>query len=161
VEHRHGGQPAGKILTLRALEARGEDEDPVAFAAEHVQLARLTGESYMTAWRLAYELAPNDPRFLELTEDEILEDLLVRRFHFDHMHRLLHPKEAAVEEMARTPARSAAKLDKVRAALLADPAVQRGLQKLGLGDRTERPPAPVARVTLRTTTALAKGRTAP
>lgn len=61
--------------------------------------AQREGESWETIWRMAYALPPNDPRYLDLPEEEMYRDLLVRMYHQEHIHRLLHPGEAAQQEI--------------------------------------------------------------
>lgn len=126
----HGGGTRGKIVALRALEAqhggRHRDEAP------EVTRAREEGENLLTAWRLTYDLAPTDPRWLEATEEEILHDLLVRRFHHEHFRRLLNPEEAFVEDAARDP-EMPARMEAIKRRVMQDPGTVRALQKLGIG----------------------------
>lgn len=160
-----GEDPRGKIAALRALHARGGSTIPgdiEAFAHPLVTAARETGESLITAWRLAYELPPTDPRFLAMTEDEIIHDLLVRRFHDEHIQRVLNPAEAEIAAMAANPAKAGAALAKVKKAALESTALQRALQAIGVGAKA----APKAtgdrsKVTVRTSPARKKDRTAP
>lgn len=80
--------------TVEDLEERARARrDPYVLAAQR------EGESWETIWRMAYSLPPNDPRYLDMPEDEMLRDLLVRMFHQEHLHRMLNPAEAGQEEL--------------------------------------------------------------
>lgn len=87
---------------------------------------RAEGEGIHTLWRSIYALPPNDPRALDISEEEVVEDLLVRRFHNEHMRRLLDPKFAVEEEAATPEAASAA--DALAAAIAADPRIRGGIK---------------------------------
>ncbi len=95
--------------------------------------AREEGESLLTAWRLSYELPPTDPRWTEATEEMILRDLLVKRYHDEHIRRLTNPEAAAVEALAADPVGSAEKLERVKKATMEDAGTLRALHRLGLG----------------------------
>lgn len=112
--------------------------------------AREEGESLLTAWRLDYKLAPTDPRWTEATEEAILHDLLVKRYHDEHFHRIMHPEEAAIEEMAANPVESGKALERVKKETLANPGVQRALQSLGVGAKQVQKPPGEHRLTIRT-----------
>lgn len=77
----------------------------------------------------------------------MLHDLLVRRYHDEHMHRLLHPAEDAVERLAANPEAAREELDKVKRETMGNAGVQRALQRLGIGAKQE-PPRPPSELKL-------------
>lgn len=118
--------------------------------------AREQGEDIFTAWRLAYQLPPNDPRFLDITEDEIVTDLLVRRHHFDTLHRIHNPREADMEEARNNPA-ALEMLRKLTAAVASDPGLVRAWRATGVLP----PEAPARRPVTVNATAKPRKKTAP
>ncbi len=50
-----------------------------------------------------YRLPPNDPRFLDLTEEDMLRDLFVIRYH-QHFARLANDPHYAAEQASLDPA---------------------------------------------------------
>lgn len=54
---------------------------------DHPRLHELWREaaSVRTVWRLRYNLPPNDPRALEITDAEVVDDLLLRLYHDLHV----------------------------------------------------------------------------
>lgn len=68
---------------------------------------------------MTYLLPPNDPRYLDATDEEILHDLLVQRFRDEALARAWDPKRAALEDALRDPG-MADKLREERRAALAD-----------------------------------------
>ena len=96
-----------------------------------------------------------------MTEDEILTDLLVRRFHDEHLHRLLNPGEAEIEDLAADPDESGRMLERAKNRSLKDPSFVRALQALGVGAKTiKAPPAGERRLSVRTSP-MKKERVAP
>ena len=73
-----GSDSRGKRAALRVLNG-----EPGGQTAGHptVTDAEIEADSIWTLWRLAYGMPPNDPRFQDITEEEVLTDLLVRHFH--------------------------------------------------------------------------------
>lgn len=122
---------AGKIAALRALNAaEGSPED--VEARQHPVAEAAMGEAvlHLTGWRLYYQLPPTDPRWLDATEAEILHDLLVLRYHAEHVRRMADPAADAVERTARDPEK-AEELVTSGAAFLADPGTLRALRAIG------------------------------
>lgn len=93
--------------------------DPYVLAAQH------EGESWETLWRMAYALPPNDPRYLDMPEEDMYHDLLVRLFHHEHMHRMTSPGEAAQEAIQASRA-AQEELEALRKRVVAH--VQAGIQ---------------------------------
>lgn len=58
---------------------------------------------YRTVWRLQYNLAPNDPKVLAVTEDEMLHDLMVLVYYGHERRRQLDPKGATLEDLRAAP----------------------------------------------------------
>lgn len=67
------------------MRPQGDDPCPVMQPDEgdHPHLHELwrAAASPRTVWRLRYNLPPNDPRFLDMTDAEIVDDLLLRMYH--------------------------------------------------------------------------------
>jgi hypothetical protein len=69
-----------------------------------------------TVYRMRYEMPPNDERFLAITEEEVLRDLLVIKYNREKVDDLLHPSSAEHGDPE-----AAARYERERVALLSDP----------------------------------------
>lgn len=65
---------------------------------DHSRLHELWREaaSVRTVWRLRYNLPPNDPRVLEITDAEVVDDLLLRLYHDLHVQIAHEPSLGVV-----------------------------------------------------------------
>lgn len=89
--------------------------------------AQDSARSAETVFRLRYELAPTDPRFLEATEEEIYRDLLTLHFLGEDMRSALDPEREDIERIARDP-RAAAALLRRKSEALRDATLAAGLR---------------------------------
>lgn len=87
-----------------------------------------------------YQMPPNDPRFLAITDEEIAHDLLVIRMRRRMTHLALHPSEADADD----PETAAKDAEERTIAFLADPKVDKGIQALLARGRTAPAPEPGA-----------------
>lgn len=78
--------------------------------------------SLRTAWRLHYNLPPTDPRYLNATEDEILEDAVLLAFRKRIDLETTHPAAVVAADAARDAAAVAESMNRVRDRLLDHPA---------------------------------------
>lgn len=143
---------AGKIAALRALNAaEGSPED--AEARQHPIAEAAMGEAvlHLTGWRLYYQLPPTDPRWLDATEEEILRDLLVLRYHAEHVRRMADPAGDAVAQTASDPEKAEQFVASGRA-FLHDPGTLRALRAIGtLPPEAPATPAPPRAIRVRRT----------
>lgn len=109
-----------------------------------------TAHSLGATWRLRYNVPPNDPRFLDLEEEELLDDLLVLHFLDAEVRRAVSPGRAAAADLAGDE-EDQQRLQASGAAFLGRADVQRALQRLHRGGTTsgDRPEAAAAPATIR------------
>jgi len=112
----------GKREALRLLSRR------VGADSSHPWARRAKAEGaganvWRLTWRLRYNLAPTDPRYLDATDELILTDLMALGYYRDY----LDPARAEIERLQVDPARRAA-LEERHRDLLADPRTQRALE---------------------------------
>jgi len=81
-------------------------------------------------------MPPNDPRYLEATDSEILEDMLVSAYQNRRVALQACPTAVLAEDSARDPAVGDAML-KRKERFMSDPGVQRALHRLLQGGRTD------------------------
>ena len=91
------GLRTGKNAVLRVLTAQLGGPGPKPHSA--VQAAFDASRDWFTQWRLRYNLPPNDPRYLEITEAEVLQDMLTIHFHRKWMTRELDGISEALEDL--------------------------------------------------------------
>ena len=80
-------------------------------------------------WRHVYNIPPNDPRFLSMTEEGMLEDLLIRMHHSAEMRRAMNPGKADVDTIAADPELQRSMVES-GTAYTRKPSVRRGIAKM-------------------------------
>ena len=98
--------------------------------------ARAAARDLWTQWRLLYDLAPTDPRALDVTEEGVVLDLLTRWLVAEANRP---PEERDVERLARDK-RAQADLVARSRAFLAQPGTREALRRLLPGDKTVEQP---------------------
>jgi hypothetical protein len=76
--------------------------------------------TFETAYRLRYQLAPTDPRFLEATEEDMIRDALLMHFAHHQAEEERDPDRYRVQELMNEP-EFAAMLTERRRNLTEDP----------------------------------------
>jgi hypothetical protein len=107
------GQHGKKNLALLALRD-GLPQDLTPYRSPLLWLAQEEAERIPAQWRVIYDMPPTDPRYLEATEEDMVLDLLVRKF----IQRKNDPREEH-EDAAKDP-KVLAVLKERKAAFLAD-----------------------------------------
>lgn len=127
----------GKIVALRALNGPRREVTPADPPA--VRRAWEDSTSAMTMWRLFYRMPPNDPRVQDVTEEEVLHDLLV--LEFVKWRELPSTRRMMMDPKAR------AEFGQQGRRFLASDALKRAMRRIRKGGRTIRR-APPLRMTL-------------